>query len=51
MTMEFDVRDPAILEGLKPGQQVEFDLVKEGGDFPVTAIRPAPDKPGAHAGH
>lgn len=51
MTMEFDVRDPAILEGLKPGQQVEFDLVKEDGDFPVTAIRPAPDKPGAHAGH
>ena len=51
MTMEFDVRDPAILEGLKAGQQVEFDLVKEDGGFPVTAIRPAPDKPGAHAGH
>ena len=51
MTMEFEVRDPAILEGLKSGQKVEFDLVKEGGDFAVTAVRPAQDQPGAHAGH
>ena len=42
MTMDFTVRDPALLKGLKPGQAVEFDMVKEGGDFPVTAIRPQP---------
>ncbi|MDP2433571.1 MAG: efflux RND transporter periplasmic adaptor subunit [Pseudomonadota bacterium] len=40
MTMEFEVKDPAILNGLKKGQQVEFDLVKEDGGFPVVAIRP-----------
>jgi len=40
MTMEFEVKDPAILKGLKKGQQVEFDLVKEDGGFPVVAIRP-----------
>lgn len=42
MTMEFEVKDPAILKGLKPGQQVEFDLIKEDGGFPVVAIRPQP---------
>ena len=51
MTMEFTVKDRAILEGLKAGQPVEFDLVKEDGDFPVTAIRAAQDKPASHAGH
>ena len=40
MTMEFEVKDPSILKGLKKGQQVEFDLVKEDGGFPVVAIRP-----------
>lgn len=40
MTMEFEVKDPAILTGLKPGQPVEFDLIGEDGDFVVTAIRP-----------
>ena len=42
MTMGFDVRDKAILKGLKQGEAVEFDMVKEGGDFAVTAIRPMP---------
>ena len=47
MTMEFEVKDPAILKGLKAGQQVEFDLADEDGDLPVVAIRPkgAPAKP------
>jgi hypothetical protein len=40
MTMDFEVRDPAILNGLKPGQAVAFDMVKQGGNFLVTAIRP-----------
>ncbi|TCJ14759.1 efflux RND transporter periplasmic adaptor subunit [Parasulfuritortus cantonensis] len=42
MTMAFDVGDKAILEGLKKGEAVEFDLVKQGGGFVVTAIRPKP---------
>lgn len=42
MTMPFEVKDPAILKGLKAGQLVEFDLVKENGEFPVVAIRPRP---------
>ncbi|MDD5389953.1 MAG: efflux RND transporter periplasmic adaptor subunit [Gallionellaceae bacterium] len=50
MTMEFEVKDQAILKGLKPGQQVEFDLRNEDGDFPVVAIRPkAAAKPTAGA--
>jgi Cu(I)/Ag(I) efflux system membrane fusion protein len=40
MIMEFEVKDKTILKGLKAGQAVEFDLVKEDGGFPVTAIRP-----------
>ena len=63
MTMAFDVKDKAVLQGLKAGDKVEFDLVKEAGGFPVTAIRlrnpgKAADKPTAkpmdqatHAGH
>ncbi|MDD5365079.1 MAG: efflux RND transporter periplasmic adaptor subunit [Gallionellaceae bacterium] len=42
MTMDFEVRDKAILKGLKKGEAVEFDMVKESGDFTVTAIRPKP---------
>ncbi|HRH80574.1 MAG TPA: efflux RND transporter periplasmic adaptor subunit [Thiobacillaceae bacterium] len=54
MTMAFTVKDKAILKGLKPGQAVEFDMVKEGGEFPVTAIRLLPSSSrtagGSHAG-
>lgn len=52
MTMEFEVKDPSLLKGLKAGQEVEFDLVDENGDLPVVAIRPrsAPAKPAA-GGH
>lgn len=47
MTMEFDVKDTAVLQGLKTGDKVEFDLVKEKSGFPVTAIRLS--KPGKAA--
>ncbi len=50
MTMEFEVKDPAILKGLKVGQMVDFDLVKEDDGFPVVAIRPKGAKPGAAGG-
>ena len=42
MTMEFEVDNPAILQGLKPGQAVGFEMVKKDGDYVVTAIRPKP---------
>jgi Cu(I)/Ag(I) efflux system membrane fusion protein len=45
MTMPFDVADKAMLNGLKVGQEVDFDLAKEGEDFVVVAIRPRGGKP------
>lgn len=30
MTMDFSVKDPAILKKIKPGQKVEFEVVNEG---------------------
>lgn len=39
MTMAFGVKDKKMLEGLKPGQKVEFSFVKQGSDYVVTAIK------------
>ena len=39
MTMGFRVKDQALLDRLAVGQQVEFDFVKEGAAYVVTAIR------------
>lgn len=41
MTMDFEVADPAILKGLRPGQSVTFEMTGKDGDFVVTAVRPA----------
>jgi Cu/Ag efflux protein CusF len=42
MTMDFMVKDTAILKHLKPGQKVKFEVVKEGtGKYYVTKITPA----------
>jgi len=42
MTMNFKVRDPAILKNVKPGEKVNFGIVKEGpGKFVVTDVTPA----------
>lgn len=41
MTMDFKVKDAAILKGLKPGQQVTFEVVNEGPrQYFVTRITP-----------
>ncbi len=40
MTMNFRVAEPALLEGLKPGQQVEFQVIERDGDYFVTHIKP-----------
>jgi len=42
MTMDFTVRDPALLKGIKPGMEVDFELTKMGGGYQITKITPAP---------
>ena len=41
MTMDFSVKDKAILQGIRPGQKVAFEIVKEGpGKFYISQITP-----------
>ena len=43
MTMVFQARDPALLDGLKPGDKVLFSAeTTAGGALVVTRIEPAP---------
>ena len=45
MTMDFQVRDQAVLKGVTPGQDVEFDIVQAGqSQFIITRIAPAAKK-------
>ena len=39
MTMDFDVRDKKLLEGLKPEQKVTFDFVQEKSRNVITSIK------------
>lgn len=39
MTMTFRAKDPALLDGLEPGQEVDFDVAIEGTTFFITGIR------------
>lgn len=41
MTMEFEV-DPALLEGIEPGDRVAFRIADAGGRFRVTEIAERP---------
>lgn len=41
MTMVFQVKDPALLDKVKPGDKVMFGAEKVGGAFTVTQIEPA----------
>lgn len=41
MKMSFPVSDPKLLEGVKPGESVEFDVEYRGGMYTVKGIRPA----------
>jgi len=45
MTMPFDVADSGLLKGLKPGQQVDFDLARRGDSYVVVGIRPRESAP------
>lgn len=38
MTMNFDVADPSLLEGLAPGQPVAFDVAFDGKAYTVTRL-------------
>jgi Cu/Ag efflux protein CusF len=38
MVMAFKAQDPALLKGLKEGDQVEFDLSKVGKEYHITRI-------------
>jgi Cu(I)/Ag(I) efflux system periplasmic protein CusF len=40
-TMVFQVKDPAMLDQVKPGDKVRFHAEKRGGAFTITEIRPA----------
>jgi Cu/Ag efflux protein CusF len=41
MTMDFQVRDKAVLRDVKPGQKVEITIVQEGASkFVVTQVKP-----------
>ena len=45
MTMDFQVKGKAVLKGVTPGQNVEFDIVQQGPDqFIITRIAPAAKK-------
>jgi Cu(I)/Ag(I) efflux system periplasmic protein CusF len=41
MRMTFKAHDAALLQGLKTGDKVEFDIVKMGNEYHVTRIAPA----------
>ncbi len=55
MSMDFKVKDAALLRTLKPGQKIVFDLAGEtGGEYAIVRIQPAAEpKPAAdtHKGH
>jgi Cu(I)/Ag(I) efflux system periplasmic protein CusF len=40
MTMVFQVKDPALLEQVKPGDKIRFSAEKSGGAYIVTTMRP-----------
>lgn len=42
MSMVFQVKDPVLLERLKPGDRVEAVVLKESGAFFIQSAEPAP---------
>lgn len=41
MTMDFKAHDPAILKDIKPGTEVDFELMKMEGKYHMMNISPA----------
>jgi Cu(I)/Ag(I) efflux system membrane fusion protein len=49
MTMDFRVKDPALMRTLKPGQKVEFEFVDSGsGEYLIVRAKPPAAGHGAH---
>ena len=53
MTMDFLVKDPALLRTLKPGQKITFDMIEaSAGEYVIVRAQPVGAKPAAdHQGH
>lgn len=47
MTMEFKTKESALLQGLRPGQAVEFEFSEQAGEYVIERLTPA----AGHAGH
>ena len=48
MTMDFKVKDAALLRALKPGQRIVFDMAGEpGGEYTIVGIRSSTENPSA----
>ena len=46
MVMDFRVRDAALLRPLKPGQEVDFEIIEElAGEYFIVRIQPAASGP------
>jgi len=41
MTMDFKVRDPGLVKELKPGEEVDFELMKMEGAYHIMKISPS----------
>jgi len=39
MTMEFKAKDRSVLQGLKPGQHIEFDFFEQSGDYVIERVK------------
>lgn len=54
MTMTFRVKDAALLQPVKPGQKIVFDMVEEtAGEYVIVGVQPAGSSSaaGGHQGH
>ena len=40
MTMDFKAKDPALLNGLEPGMEVDFEIIKAEGGYRIMKIEP-----------
>jgi Cu/Ag efflux protein CusF len=43
MTMGFRVEDPGMLGGIEPGEEVDFSVKYENGEYTITELRPSGD--------
>ena len=49
MSMDFRVKDPALMQTLKPGQKIGFEFTDAGGgDYLIVRVQPAAGGHGAH---